>query len=327
MAKEKTNFKTSIGGQALMEGILMRGPKKESIVCRKSDGSLETKVTEVHSLREKYKIFGVPFVRGTFVLIESMVNGMKALTWSIDLMPEEEQGEPSKLDAWIEKKLGSEKAQNAIIAVAMVLGILLAVGLFVLLPALFFEILPDSLSLILRCILEGIIRIIIFLIYLKLCTKMKDIKRMFSYHGAEHKSIFCYEKRLPLTVENVRPQSRFHPRCGTSFLFVVMIISIFVVSIMTWVLSLIPAFAALPTFASAIIRILAKLIVLPFIIGITYEVNRWIGRHDNAFSSAISWPGRQLQRLTTFEPDDSMIECAIEALKLVIPEDEGTAKW
>lgn len=310
-----------------MEGILMRGPKKESIVCRKSDGSLESKVTEVHSLREKYKVFGLPFIRGTFVLIESMVNGMKALTWSIDLLPEEEQGETSKLDAWIEKKLGSEKAQNAVIAVAMVFGVLLALGLFVLLPALCFELLPNSLSLILRCIIEGVFRIVIFLVYLELCTRLKDIKRMFSYHGAEHKTIFCYENRLPLTVENVRPQSRFHPRCGTSFLFVVMIISIFVVSVMTWVLSLIPAIASLPTIAAALIRILAKLIVLPFIIGITYEINRWVGRHDNAFASAISWPGKQLQRLTTFEPDDSMIECAIEALKLVIPEDEESAKW
>lgn len=327
MARENTKFKTSVGGQALMEGILMRGPSKEAIVCRKSDGTFETKVNEIKSLRDKYKIFGVPFVRGTFVLIESMVNGIKALTWSIDLLPEEEQGEPSKIDAWIEKKLGTEKSQNAIIAVAMVLGILLAMGLFVLLPALFFEILPKSMSLVLRCILEGILRIAIFLVYLKLCTRMKDIKRMFSYHGAEHKSIFCYEKRLPLTVENVKIQSRFHPRCGTSFLFVIMIISIFVVSVMTWVLSLIPAFAALPTFAAAIIRILAKLIVLPFIIGITYEINRWVGRHDSAFASAVSWPGRQLQRLTTFEPDDSMIECAIEALKLVIPEDEEAAQW
>lgn len=305
----------------------MRGPKKQAIVCRKANGELETKVEDLKNLKDKYPIAGVPLVRGIFMLVDSMVNGMKALTWSIDLLPEDQQEEPSKFDLWIEKKLGSEKAQSAIIGIAVVMGMLLAVGLFVLLPAFFFELLPDSLGLIWRCVIEGVIRIVIFLVYLYLCTRLKDIKRMFAYHGAEHKTIFCYEKGLELTVENVRPQSRFHPRCGTSFMFVVMIISIFVVSFMTWVLQLIPAIAALPTIAAALIRVLGKLIVLPVIVGITYEFNRWVGRHDNALSSTLSWPGRQLQRLTTFEPEDDMIECAIEALKLVIPENEADAAW
>jgi len=325
--KENTKFKTSIGGQALMEGILMRGPKKQAIVCRKADGELVSKVEELHFIKEKYPILGVPFIRGVFGLLDSMVKGMKALTWSIDLLPEEDQEAPSKLDAWIEKKLGSEKAQSVIIGIAVVLGILMSVGLFVMLPAFFFELLPDSVHLVLRCILEGVVRIIIFFIYLTLCTRLKDIRRMFAYHGAEHKAIFCYEKALPLTVENVKIQSRFHPRCGTSFMFVIMIIGILVISVMTWVLSLFPEIAALPGPLSALVRIASKIVLLPLVVGITYEINRWVGRHENVFSSVLSWPGRQMQRLTTFEPDDSMIECAIESLKLVIPEDEGEAAW
>ena len=172
--------------------------------------------------------------------------------------------------------------------VAMVIGILLAIGLFFLLPAFLFELLPDSIGLVGRCILEGIIRIIIFLLYLWFATRMKEIKRLFAYHGAEHKSIYCYEKGLPLTVENVRMQSRFHPRCGTSFLVVVMIISIFVISFMTWVLSLFPAIEALPGIVSALIRMGCKLLLLPIIVGITYEINRWVGGHDGLLSDIIA---------------------------------------
>ena len=328
MAKNKScTFKTSIGGQALMEGILMRGVDRQAIVCRKADGTLETKVEPLKLIKDRYPILGVPVIRGVVTFLDSMVKGMNALTYSAELLPEEEQAEPSKFDLWLEKKLGSEKAEKAFIGIAVVLGILLAVGLFVLLPAFLFELLPESIGLITRCIIEGIIRIIIFLVYLFLCTRMKEIKRMFSYHGAEHKTIFCYEKGLPLTVENVRKQSRFHPRCGTSFLVVIMIISIFVVSFMTWVLSLIPGIAALPNFAAALVRMLAKLLVLPIIVGVTYEINRWVGRHDNWLSAIIAWPGKQIQHLTTFEPDDGMMECAIEALRLVIPEEEGADRW
>jgi len=310
-----------------MEGILMRGVKKQAIVCRKPDGELETKVEELKLIKDRYPILGVPVIRGVVNFIDSMAKGMKAVTYSAELQPEEMQEEPSKLDKWLEEKLGSEKAQSAIIGIAVVLGIALAIGLFVLLPAFLFELLPKSIGLVARCIIEGIIRIVIFLIYLWLCTRLKEIKRMFAYHGAEHKTIFCYEKGLELTVENVREQSRFHPRCGTSFLVVVMIISIFIVSFMTWVLSLFPAIAGLPSILAALVRMAAKLIILPFIVGITYEINRWVGRHDNAFSAIIAWPGKQLQHITTYEPDDGMIECAIEALKLVIPEEEGADKW
>ena len=317
-------FKTSIGGQALIEGILMRGPEKQSIVCRKSDGTLTTKIDEIKPNRAAK----LPFLRGVPVFLSSMVNGMKAITWSAEQLPEEEQEQPSKFDLWLEEKLGSEKAQKAFIGIAVVLGVALSVGLFVLLPAFLFELLPDSMHLVLRCVIEGVIRIIIFLIYLWLVTRLDDIKRLFSYHGAEHKTIFCYEKGLELTVDNVRIQSRFHPRCGTSFLVVTMIIAILVVSVMTWVLSLIPGIAALPRLAAALVRVLAKLIILPVIVSLTYELNRWVGRHDtNFFARIAAWPGKQLQHLTTREPDDGMMEVAIEALKLVIPEQKGLDEW
>jgi len=221
-----------------------------------------------------------------------------------------------------------EKAQKAIIGIAVLLGILISVGLFVLLPSFLFELLPEGIHLVIRCLLEGIMRIVIFLVYLWLCTRMKEIQRLFAYHGAEHKTIFCYEKGLELTVDNVRKQSRFHPRCGTSFLVVIMIISIFVVSVMTYVLNLFPGIAALPKVAAALVRVLGKLILLPFIVGLTYELNRWVGRHDDkTISKIIAWPGKQIQHLTTNEPDDSMIEVAIEAVKLVIPEVKGADEW
>ncbi len=324
MAKENAScgFKTSIGGQALLEGILMRGPKKQSIVCRLADGTLKTKTEDVKPTPK------TPFVRGIFILISSLSNGMNALSYSAGLQPEESKDEPSKFDQWLEKKFGSEAAEKAVIVLAVILGIALAVGLFVLLPAFLFELLPDRMNLVLRCIMEGLIRIVIFLVYLWLASRMKEIKRVFAYHGAEHKTIFCYEKGLELTVENVRVQSRFHPRCGTSFLVVIMIISIFVVSVMTWVLSLFPEIAALPKLLAALVRIVAKLILLPIIVGLTYELNRWVGRHDeNALARAVAWPGKQIQHLTTREPDDGMIECAIEAVKLVIPEVKGSDAW
>ena len=309
----KTKFKTSIGGQALIEGILMRGPERQSMVCRKPDGELAVQVDELTHTKEKYPILGKPFIRGGFMLISSMKNGMKAITWSAEFMPEEDQEEPGKFDLWLEKKLGSEKAEKFVMGFAMVLGILLAVGLFFLLPAFLFELLPDSLGLVGRCMLEGLIRIVIFLLYLWFATRMKEIKRLFAYHGAEHKSIYCYEKGLPLTVENVRKQSRFHPRCGTSFLFVVIIISVFAGSFIR--------------IASTPLRMLCRLAMLPAVVAISYEFNRWVGRHDNVLTAILSWPGRKLQHLTTAEPDDSMIEVAIEALRLVIPEEEGADAW
>ncbi len=315
MKKKKAaeDFRTSIGGQALIEGILMRGPVKQAIVVRTADG-LVTKVSEPRFIRERIKILGWPFLRGIVVFIESMVYGVRALTYSAELIPEEQQEEPSKLDAWIEKKFGAEKAQKFIIGIAVFLGIALSVGLFVLLPTILAGFFKDfTQSAVLRNLAEGFFRILIFLLYMYFCTKSKDLNRVFRYHGAEHKTIFCYEKGLPLTVENVRKQSRFHPRCGTSFLFIVMIISIFVFSFLSW--------------DNVWLRMALRILLLPVVMGISYEIIRWAGKHDNWLSLILAAPGKALQRLTTSEPDDEMIECAIEATKLVIPEEKGLDAW
>lgn len=311
--KEAEGFRTNIGGQALIEGILMRGPTKEAIVVRTADG-LVTKVNEPHFIRERYKILGWPLLRGVVVFAESMVYGVKALTYSASMLPEEEQEEPSKFDKWIEKKFGTEKAEKFLISFAVFLGACLSIGLFVLLPTLLAGFVTNlTESPFLRNLTEGALRIIIFLAYLFICNRSKELNKVFRYHGAEHKTIFCYEKGLPLTVENVRVQSRFHPRCGTSFLFVVMIISIFVFSFIGW--------------SNVWIRMGTRILLLPVVMGISYEINRWAGAHDNWLSAVLTAPGKALQRLTTSEPDDGMIECAIEALKPVIPEEKGQDAW
>ena len=317
-AEEQLCFRTSIGGQALLEGILMRGPQKQSIVCRTPDGLVE-KIDELHLVKDKHPILGWPLIRGVVTFLDSMVKGMQALTYSADLLPIEEQGEPDKLDQWIEAHFSEEKAKSIIIGVAVVLGILLAVGLFVLLPTLLAGVTDHFIkSPVVRSLVEGLLRIVIFLLYLWGVARMKDVERMFAYHGAEHKTIFCYEKGLPLTVENVRKQSRFHPRCGTSFLFVVVIISILVFSLVSINITM---------WDNVLVRIGLRLLLLPVVVALSYELNRWVGRHDNALSRVLSAPGKWLQRLTTNEPDDSMIECAIRALELVIPEEKGTDTW
>ena len=316
MSKKDTSssFRTSIGGQALIEGIMMRGPNKQAIVCRKPDGELVTRVDELELVKDKHPVLGWPFIRGVITFLDSMVKGMKAITWSAEQQPEEMQEEPTKFDIWLEKHIGQEKAEKAILAFAVVLGIAIAIGLFFFLPTLLTGLLTGFIKgRLLRNLVEGIIRIIIFLLYMWGVTQMKDIRRLFSYHGAEHKSIHCYERGLELTVENVRPMPKEHPRCGTSFLFVVMIVSILVLMFVTW--------------TKPIMRLVIRLCLLPVIVGISYEINRWVGRHDNIVSTILAWPGRQLQHLTTFEPDDSMIECAIEALKFVIPEEAGKDRW
>ncbi|MBR4058013.1 MAG: DUF1385 domain-containing protein [Oscillospiraceae bacterium] len=307
-------FRTSIGGQALIEGILMRGPDKQAIVCRKANGELSVKESELKLIKDKHPILGWPFVRGVVTFLDSLVKGMQAVTWSAEQQPEEMQEEPGKFDLWLEKKLGSEKAEKIVFGIAIFLGIALAVGLFFFLPTLLTGLMDGFLkSRLLRNLVEGVLRIVIFLLYLWAVTHMKDIRRMFSYHGAEHKTIHCYERGLELTVENVRTMPKEHPRCGTSFLFVVMIVSIFVLMFVTW--------------TTPLLRLLIRLCLLPVIVAISYEINRWVGRHDNVLSTVLAWPGRQLQHLTTYEPDDGMIECAIEALKHVIPEETGKDEW
>lgn len=314
MSKDNVKFRTSIGGQALMEGILMRGPDKQAIVVRKPDGELETKVEPVKALRQKFPILGWPFIRGSVNFVETMVNGVKALTYSASFLPEEETEDPSKLDLWLDKHLGGEKAEKAVIGVSVFLGIILAVGLFFLLPTVLAGLFAKFVkSRILRNLIEGVIRIVIFLAYIILASKMKEIKRVWMYHGAEHKTIFCYEKGLPLTPENAMAQSRFHPRCGTSFLFLVMIVSILVTSVVSW--------------TNVWIRLILRIALLPVIVGISYELIKYAGRHDNVLTAVLSAPGKALQRVTTAEPDESMLEVAIAALKEVIPEEAGRDKW
>ena len=313
MANNKDcGFRTSIGGQALIEGILMRGPKKQAIVCRTAEGLVE-KVDELKLLKDKYPIFGWPFIRGCVTFIDSMIKGMQALTYSAELVPVEDQ-EPDKLDQWIEKHFEAEKASKIVIGTAVVLGIALALFLFIFLPTLIVGLIkPLTQNFVIRNLSEGVVKIIILLAYMRLCCCVSDVKRLFSYHGAEHKTIFCYEHGKPLTVENVRTESRFHPRCGTSFLLVVVVVSILVNSVVT--------------LTNSFARMGAHLLLLPVVVGISYEINLWCGRHDNWLSAALSAPGKWLQHMTTNEPDDSMIECAIRAMELVIPEEKGSDAW
>jgi uncharacterized protein YqhQ len=239
---------------------------------------------------------------------------MQALTYSASLVPLEEQGEPDKLDQWIEAHFEGEKAQKLIISSAVVMGVGLSLFLFIFLPAFLVGLIPAlKTHLFARNLSEGAVRIAILLLYMRLICEMSDVKRLFAYHGAEHKTIFCYEHGKALTVENVRVESRFHPRCGTSFLLVVIVISILVNS----VVRLDNSFA----------RMGCHLLLLPVVVGLSYELNRWCGRHDNLLSAALSAPGKWLQHMTTNEPDDSMIECAIRAMELVIPEEKGSDAW
>jgi len=311
--ESKKSYRTSIGGQALIEGVMMRGPKKQAIVVRTKDG-LVTKTEDVKLLKDKYPVLGFVFIRGVVNFVNMMVIGMRAIMFSADLMPEEEQENPSKLDIWLEKKLSSEKAEKAIIAVAVVIGIAFSVGLFMLLPTFLAGFAVKYVEhVILRNLIEGAMRIIIFLTYLWLATKMNYMKRVWAYHGAEHKSIYCYEKGLELTVENIREQSTLHPRCGTSFLFIVMLVSILVFSVATW--------------NNLLIRFVLRIALLPVVVAISFEIIKLAGRYDNILTRIISAPGKALQRLTTREPDDEMIETAMEAIKLVIPENAEEATW
>lgn len=314
MSEKQCAFRTSIGGQALMEGILMRGPDKEAVVVRKPDGELEEKVEPVTSPKDKYPILGWPIIRGTVNFIDTMIKGTKALMYSASFVPEEEQGEPDKLDKWLEEHLPADKAQKAIVTIAVVFGIAMSVGLFILLPTVLAGLVAPFIGNgILRNLAEGLIRIVIFLGYMLLTSRMKEIRRVWMYHGAEHKTIFCYEAGLPLTVENCRKQSRQHPRCGTSFIFIVMMVSILVFSVVRW--------------SNVWVRMGMRLLLLPVTVGISYEIIKYAGRHDNLFTRIVSAPGKALQLITTQEPDDDMLKVAIRAMELVIPEEKGKDTW
>lgn len=320
--KQACAFRTSIGGQALIEGILMRGPDKQAVVVRDKDGNLVEKVEPLKLVKDRYPVLGVPLIRGTVNFLSAMVQGVRALMYSAEFYPDEEAGEPSKFDKWLEAHIPSKKLEELVIILAVVMGIGMSLFLFLMLPTLltgallhFFPGFP----LWGRNVLEGLLKIAIFLLYLFFCSKQKDIYRVFQYHGAEHKAIFCYEAGLPLTVENVRAQPRHHPRCGTSFLFVVIFVSILVSGVV---------FGIWPM-TNAWLRTLVHLALLPLVVGITYEFNRWVGRHaqDSRLARFLTAPGLWMQNFTTNEPDDSMIECAIRSLELVIPDEKGKDTW
>lgn len=326
--QSKEKFRTMIGGQALIEGIMMRGPDKDAVVVRTAEGmKIEVKDRKL-SPSGSFKRW--PFFRGIFTFFDSQITGVKALMRSADLAPEEDQEEPSKFDKWLEKKLGNEKFQKVIVGLAVAMGLGLSIGLFFLLPMILASVFDRWIRTTLGInLLEGLIRMIIFLSYMILISRMSEMKRVFSYHGAEHKTIRCYEAGLPLTVENVRMQTRLHPRCGTSFLLVVMVISILVFSVASsLLLAAVPALTALRgTFLFRLLMIVYKLLLLPIVVGITYEINRWAGRNDDWLTRILTAPGMWMQHFTTNEPDDSMIEVGIAAVEAVLPEEEGADRW
>jgi uncharacterized protein YqhQ len=313
--------KTSVGGQALIEGIMMRGPKGAAMSVRLPDGTIETEYKDVKPWREKNKFFSLPLIRGVVGFVESLVTGYGYLmesaeksTRGLENPPEEEM---SKLDRWIEKHFG-EKMMNAVGVISAVLGFALAFFLFMWLPSFAVDKLTFGKLLEFHPLFEGIIRIIIFVLYMLAVSQMKEIKRVFMYHGAEHKSIFCYENGLELTVENVRNQIRFHPRCGTSFMFVMILLSILLSSALVLIF---PNLADI----NRMLWIFIKLLIMPLVMGIGYEFIRYAGRHDNLLVKILSAPGLWMQRITTKEPTDDIIEVGIEALKAVLtdnPEDD-----
>lgn len=313
--RQKTKLITSIGGQALMEGIMMRGPKKTMVAVRKSDGKIELEEIQPLDWTKKYKFLRIPIIRGVVNMIDSLVTGYKALTLSADkaLDGEEifEEGEElSKFDIWLNDHFG-DKIVNVIMGISMVVAIVFCIGVFYFLPTFLFNITSNALTfmqdnIVWRSSFEGIIRIILFLAYMALCTLNKDIKRVFQYHGAEHKTIFCYEYGLDLTVENVRKQIRFHPRCGTSFMVLMLIVGIII--------------GLFIPFTDVVLRSAVKFLLLPLTVGIGYELIKICGKHDNIITHIISAPGVWMQHITTKEPEDDMIEVAIRAMQEVIPE-------
>lgn len=294
---------SGIGGQAVIEGIMMRNKNRYSVAVRKPDGQIEVMVKECTSYSEKYKILGLPIIRGIFNFIDSLVVGMSTLSYSADFYEDPQEQAPTAVDK-LAKKVFKDKLDSIIMAGTIILSIALAVGLFMLLPyfaSRFFAKYIVSQSVL--NIIEGVIRLVIFLLYVTLISMMQDIKRVYMYHGAEHKCINCIENGLELNVSNVRSSSRFHKRCGTSFLFLVMFVSI--------------VFFIFIRFDSKMMQICFRVLLVPVIAGVSYEILRLAGSKDNRFIRIISAPGMLLQRITTKEPDDDMIEVAIKAVEAV----------
>ena len=290
--------KTNVGGQAVIEGVMMRGAKGQATAVRTPSKKIEVSFEKIVPITKKYKVLNIPFLRGVFILIDSLKTGISTLNYSASFFEEEE--EESKFEKWISKKLG-DKSNEILVALTMILSFGISIGLFIAIPtfiASLFKFL--SLNSITLNLIESMIRIVILVVYMYLISKMDDIYRVYQYHGAEHKTIHCYEAEEELTVENVKKFSRFHPRCGTNFMFLTMFISIIIFSLTGW--------------GGIIERIILRIILIPLVSGITYELLRWLGKSDSMLSRAIAYPGLKLQNLTTKEPDDDQIEVAIKAL-------------
>ena len=316
MLQNKTH-KTSVGGQALIEGVMMQGPRGVATAIRKTDGSIFVEYHGVKHIKDKIKFLGFPVIRGIVNFIESMILGYKLLMYSAEVsgMEDYDGEDMTKFEKWLENKFG-DKMMNFVTGLASVLGVLLAFFLFIYFPVLFFNKINEwsgGAITAYQGLIEGALKIIIFVSYLLIVSRMKDIQRLFKYHGAEHKSISCYEAGEELTVENVKKSSRFHPRCGTSFIFVILIFSIVIYSV---VAKIFPAIAV-----NRALWILLKAAFLPIVMGLGYEFIRYAGRHDNLFVKIVSAPGLWMQRITTKEPDDDIIEVGIAALKAVITDD------
>lgn len=315
---EKKTHKTSVGGQALVEGVMMQGPKGMATAVRKPDGEILVEYHEIKHVRDKFKFLGLPIIRGVVNFIESMIMGYKTLMYSAEISGMEEYDEEnlSKFEKWLTDKFG-DKLMNFVTVLGSVLGVALAFVLFMYFPVLVFNKLNEWTSGALtnwQGLIEGVMKMAIFVIYIALVSRMKDIKRLFMYHGAEHKSIACYEAGEELTVENVKKCCRFHPRCGTSFIFVILIFSIILYTIIA---KIFPVIAA-----QRVLWMLLKLLFLPLIMGLGYEFIKYAGRHDNLLVKIVSAPGLWMQRLTTKEPDDDgIIECGIAAIQAVITDD------
>ena len=314
MSEKKCKY-VAVGGQALMEGIMMKGPEGTAMSLRLPDGTIETSMKDFVSVRKKYKFFNIPVLRGIVSFIESMIFGYKLLMESAEKTSvdfEEEENE-SKLDKWITEHFGP-KMMAVIGAVSAVLGIGLAFLLFMWLPSFVFDLVNDNLAngsiLGLRAIFEGLIRVVIFIVYMVLVARMKEIRRVYMYHGAEHKTIFCFEHGRELTVENIKKEKRFHPRCGTSFIFVTILLSIIVSSVVSVVFPELTQTRAL--------WILVKILITPLIMGIGFEFIQLAGKYPNKFTQLLSAPGLLMQRITTAEPDDAIIEVAIEAMNAAL---------
>lgn len=296
--------KQAVGGQALIEGVMMQSKEKRAIAVRKADGEIVIKKNKIKSWINDKNIDKIPFVRGSFILTENMIEGINSLNYSSEFFMDEEDEEEDKFDILI-KKIFKDKANDVVLGIVMVFAILISIGMFVLTPTfiggLFSKIISNKVIL---NLIEGIIRILILFAYIVIISKNKDIERTFQYHGAEHKAVYCYENNLELTIENARKFTTLHPRCGTNFLFIVMSTSIILFSFFGW--------------PNPLARVIMRIVCIPVVAGISYEIIRFLGKYNNKLTKIVAYPGMMLQKFTTKEPDDSQLEVALAALKAVV---------